>query len=299
MTVATRFAPSPTGDLHLGHAFAAAWAHDRARRAGGRFMVRIEDIDQGRCRETFIRRNLEDLAWLGLRWERPVVRQSERMDLYRSALDRLEALDVTYPCFCTRKQIQAQVSASAAAPHHLPSHSDSVYPGTCRTLPLSQRMALLAAGRSYAVRLDSVRAEHLTGPLTWTDRDRGPQTVTLESFGDVVIARKEISTSYHLAVVVDDAAQGITEVTRGEDLFAATHVHRLLQALLDLPVPLWHHHPLCRDEGGQRLAKRRGSHTIRALRERGYSPSEVLAEGFRRAGALDAGPGSAATRSGP
>ena len=277
MSVVTRFAPSPTGDLHLGHAYAAWFAGDLAARAGGRFLVRIEDIDVGRCRDDFIERNLDDLRWLGLAWEEPVVRQSRRMDLYGEALRRLADLGVVYPCFCTRKEIRAEIEASAGAPHAVAPDGSAVYPGICRALDAAERDDRIAAGRPHALRLDATRARRLTGELSWTDGEHGRQAVCLDRFGDVVIARKEIATSYHLAVVVDDAAQEVTHVTRGEDLFEATHVHRTLYALLDLPVPLWHHHALCRDDQGRRLAKRQGAATIRSLRERGHSPDDVMA----------------------
>ena len=274
--VVTRFAPSPTGDLHLGHAYAAWFAWDRAVRAGGRFLLRIEDIDATRCRHRFVARHLEDLAWLGLGWEEPVVRQSDRLHHYRDALDRLTALGVTYPCFCTRRTIEEEIARAARAE---PSAADAtpVYPGTCRNLPVAERMRLLAGGAPHAIRLDAARALRLTGPLVWTDAVTGRRPVDLRAFGDVVVARKEIPTSYHLAVVVDDAAAGVGLVTRGRDLLAATHVHRTLQALLGLPEPAWHHHPLVTDADGRRLAKRDGDLGLRALRAAGRSPAEVLA----------------------
>lgn len=276
MSIVTRFAPSPTGDLHLGHAFAAAFAHDLARAAGGRFLVRIEDIDSTRCREAFIARHLEDLRWLGLTWDGPVWRQSQRLAHYRSALDRLAALGLTYSCLCTRRQVAAELAAAAAAPQ-AGDPGAAPYPGTCRALDAAAVRSRIAAGEAYAVRLDAARAMAMTGTLHWTDERHGQRAVDLSAVGDVVIARKDIATSYHLAVVVDDAAQGVTHVTRGEDLLPATHIHRLLYALLDQPPPLWHHHPLCRDVAGRRLAKRDGAMTIRALRARGLSPTEVLA----------------------
>ncbi len=270
----TRFAPSPTGDLHLGHAYAALFARDRARRSDGRFLVRIEDIDAGRCREEFVERNLEDLRWLGLAWEEPVLRQSARLPAYAAALDRLRMLDVVYPCFCTRKAIQAEIKAAGGAPHA--DGTDIGYLGTCRVLDPVKRTELVKAGKSWALRLDSAKALRLTGTIDWVDRRFGRHRVAAENVGDVVIARKEFPVSYHLAVVVDDAAQGVTLVTRGEDLLPATHVHRVLQALLDLPVPEWWHHPLCRDASGRRLAKRAGDASIRALREKGLTVAEVL-----------------------
>ena len=274
MPAVTRFAPSPTGDLHLGHAYAAAFAYGLAKRSGGRFLVRIEDIDAGRCREAFVARNLEDLRWLGLAWEEPVLRQSARLPFYAAALDRLRALDVVYPCFCTRKAICAEIAAAGGAPHA--GDGGAAYPGACRRLDPERRQALLAERRSWALRLDAERALRWTGPLDWFDRRYGRQRVSREQVGDVVVARKEFPASYHLAVVVDDAAQDVSLVTRGEDLLTATHVHRTLQALLDLPVPEWWHHPLCRDAAGRRLAKRAGDASIRALREQGVRAADVL-----------------------
>lgn len=285
----TRFAPSPTGDLHLGHAYAAIYAHDVAHRAAGRFLVRIEDIDASRCRDTFVSRQLEDLAWLGLRWEEPVVRQSTRMPLYAAALARLQALGVTYPCFCTRREIRDEIAAAGDAPHRLAPDGSFVYPGTCRGLDIHRRQALLEEGRESALRLDVGRASGLVGPLAWLDRIRGPQRADHGRFGDVVIARKELAASYHLAVVVDDAAQGVSEVTRGEDLFFATHIHRLLYALLELSPPVWHHHALCRDRSGRRLAKRDGDVTIRTLRATGVSADDVRAMAAAMAADLGAG----------
>lgn len=275
MATVSRFAPSPTGDLHLGHAYAAIYAHDVAMRGAGRFIVRIEDLDTGRCRDEFVARQLDDLAWLGLRWDEPVARQSERMALYAAALARLDELGVTYPCFCTRKEIHDEIAAAGSAPHSLAPDGSSVYPGTCRGRALAGRRELIASGQAYAVRLDVGRALAITGPLSWTDRLRGPCAAEPERFGDVVIARKDVAASYHLAVVVDDADQGVTEVTRGEDLLEASHIHRLLYGLLEISPPVWHHHPLCRDRFGRRFAKRDADVTIRALRDRGYGPSKV------------------------
>ena len=269
----TRFAPSPTGYLHLGHAHAALFAA-RAAGAGGRFLLRIEDIDRSRCRPEFEAAIVEDLAWLGLRWEQPLRRQSDHFDDYRAALDRLAARGLIYPCFCTRRQIADEITHSQQAPH---GPDGPVYPGTCRSLGAAERDRRIASGAPYALRLDVARAARDAGALTWRDRDRGPQAATPEIFGDVVLARKDTPTSYHLAVTVDDALQGVTLVTRGEDLFAATHLHRLLQALLDLPVPNYRHHGLLTNETGERLAKRDHAATLRALREAGKTAAEVRA----------------------
>ncbi|MGE5476974.1 MAG: tRNA glutamyl-Q(34) synthetase GluQRS [Bacteroidales bacterium] len=269
--IVTRFAPSPTGLLHLGHAHSALFAAAQAG-PGGRFLLRIEDIDPGRCRDEFIGAIYEDLAWLGLRWEQPVRRQSQHLDDYRAALARLDGLGLLYPCFCTRKDIADEVARAGHAPH---GPDGVLYPGLCRHLDAAERNARMAAGASFALRLDMTAACAVAGPLRWRDRTAGEQMATPEMFGDVVLARKDTPTSYHLAVTVDDALQGVTLVTRGEDLFAATHVHRLLQALLDLPVPDYHHHRLLTDENGKRFAKRDRSLTLQALRQTGHSPADV------------------------
>jgi glutamyl-Q tRNA(Asp) synthetase len=252
----TRFAPSPTGWLHLGHAYTARCAWEAAQAAGGRFLLRIEDIDVARCRPEYEEGILRDLAWLGYEWDPCVWRQSERMDAYAQALESLRAQGLLYPCFCTRAEL------AAAAPH---GDAATIYPGTCRGL--EQAAALMAAGASYALRLDVSQALAQTGPLTWTDRSHGTHRVRADAVGDVVLARKDCATSYHLAVVVDDAAQEVTLVTRGDDLLSSTPIHRLLQALLDLPVPVWQHHRLVADESGVRMAKRHESLSLRHLRE--------------------------------
>ncbi len=275
-TVVTRFAPSPTGLLHLGHAHAALFAERAARQAGGRFLLRIEDIDRGRCRPAYEAAIAEDLGWLGLAWEAPVLRQSERFAVYRRALARLGEQGFLYPCFCTRKEIQAEIARAGQAPH---GPDGALYPGTCRHLSEDERRAGLAEGRPYALRLDVSAAAAAAGPLTWTEhgRDLGGAAVAAEPeiHGDVVLARKDVPASYHLAVTIDDSEQGVTLVTRGADLAPATHVHRLLQALLDLPVPRWHHHGLVEDAAGRRLAKRDDAVAIRTLRDQGLSPAEV------------------------
>jgi glutamyl-Q tRNA(Asp) synthetase len=215
---------------------------------------------------------LEDLAWLGLVWEEPVRRQSEHMADYRAALARLESEGLVYPCFCTRREIAAEIAAAAEAPH---GPDGPVYPGICRALTEAERRERIATGAPFALRLDMVEALRRAGPLAWTDRARGEQVARPEIFGDVVLARKDTPASYHLAVTVDDARQGVTLVTRGEDLFAATHVHRLLQALLGLPAPAYFHHRLLVGADGQRFAKRDRSLTLRALREAGRTSAEV------------------------
>ena len=276
--IVTRFAPSPNGPLHLGHAFAALVAHDLARERGGRFLLRIEDIDGARSRSELADAFRADLAWLGLEWEE-VPRQSSRLASYEAAAERLKALRLLYPCTCTRAQI------AAAAVDMGP--DGPLYPGTCRGLQLDP-------SGEVAWRIDMAKAAALAGPLEWTDELAGVQRATPEIFGDVVLLRKEAPASYHLAATLDDAADGVTLVTRGMDLFAASHVHRLLQALLGLPVPTWHHHALLLDTDGRKLAKRRGSPSLadrrlagedgkalaRALRERRLPAGITLDEGL-------------------
>lgn len=266
----TRFAPSPTGLLHLGHAMAAQTAWSLAQAAGGAFLVRIEDIDFTRCRAEFEAAIFEDLAWLGFSWPQPVWRQTDRFPFYAAALEKLKCLDILYPCFCTRQEI----TAATAAPQ---GPATPVYPGTCRQRSPQECQDRIASGQLFAWRLDVVRALALTGPLFWEDQLAGRQAVDLSSLGDVVLGRKDVATSYHLAVTLDDAAQGITVVSRGVDLFDSTHVHRLLQALLALPVPTWHHHALILDETGRRLAKRDSARSLRFLRETGSGPEEIRA----------------------
>ncbi|HLF58986.1 MAG TPA: tRNA glutamyl-Q(34) synthetase GluQRS [Alphaproteobacteria bacterium] len=273
----TRFAPSPTGFLHLGHAAAALFAWRAARDSGGRFLLRIEDIDAARCRPEFESAIYEDLAWLGgglpgWGWEKPVRRQSEHMEEYRAALGELERLNLVYPCFCTRAQILAEVAKAGAAPH---GSEGPRYTGTCRALSPEARAAKTARGLPFALRLNLSRATARAGRLTWRDRGHGEIAAKPELFGDVVLARKEIPTSYHLAATLDDHLQGVTLVTRGEDLFAATHIQRLLQAVLGFDAPEYRHHALVLDESGKRLAKRNQAATLRALRFSGRSPADV------------------------
>lgn len=272
----TRFAPSPTGLLHLGHAHAALFADQAACEGGGQVLLRIEDIDVGRCRAEFEDAITEDLSWLGLEWPRPVRRQSACMADYQDALDRLNARDLLYPCFCTRKDIAAEIHGAQGAPHLADLGPDGpLYPGTCRHLSRDERQHKIESGAPFALRLDMARAVKIQGELIWHDRVEGDVQATPEIFGDVVLARKDVPTSYHLAVCVDDHIQGITLVTRGQDLFPATHVHRLLQALLGLDTPTYHHHGLLKGPDGKRLAKRDKAETIRALRQSGHTPAEV------------------------
>lgn len=264
----TRFAPSPTGLLHIGHAHSALFARREAG-PGGTMLLRLEDIDTTRCRPEYAAAIERDLAWLGLSWPMPVRRQSEHFAEYRQALDGLIARGLAYPCFCTR----AQLANAMAAPHG----AEPVYPGLCRTLSPAARRDRIAAGEAHAWRLDVAAALAETGPLAWRDLDRGTIRAEPLASGDVVIARKDIPASYHLAVTWDDAVQHVEIVTRGEDLFAASHLHRLLQALLGLPVPVWRHHRLLLDAEGKRFAKRDRAPTLAALRAAGTSAAEVRA----------------------
>lgn len=275
MTVITRFAPSPTGRLHIGHAYSALFAYKKAVDAGGKFILRIEDIDQERCHKEHEQGIYEDLAWLGLSWEKPVRRQSDYYHEYSAALAKLQAQELLYPCFCTRKEIREEILQSGSALNHSP--EGPLYPGTCKKLSLAAQEDKMAAGIPYAMRLDMERALKIAGDnLYWLDRGQGEQKATPEIVGDVVLARKDVSTSYHLSVTLDDHIQGVTLVTRGEELFYASHLHRLLQELLNLNVPEWHHHPFITDEHGNRLAKRDQSISLKQLREKGKTPADIM-----------------------
>lgn len=277
LPVITRFAPSPTGFLHLGHVHSCLFAVNAAKQAGGRFLLRIEDIDPNRCRPEYEVMLKEDLAWLGFRWEEPVRRQSDHMDDYAAALDRLAALGVTYPCFCSRKEIADEIARAGNAPHLVAMGPEGpLYPGICRHVSPDVAAARVAAGEPHAIRLNVAQAAALTGPLVWHDRGRGTVPADTGLLGDIVLARRDVRTSYHLSVTVDDAIQDVSLVTRGVDLFHATHVHRLLQALLSLPVPDYHHHDLLLNNRGERLSKRDGATGIRILREQGATAEEVL-----------------------
>ncbi|WP_374138598.1 MULTISPECIES: tRNA glutamyl-Q(34) synthetase GluQRS [unclassified Sphingomonas] len=281
--IVSRFAPSPTGALHLGHALSAVLAHDLARAAGGRFLLRIEDIDGGRSRSEHVAGILSDLRWLGLSFDGPVLHQSTRQVAYEAALEQLAGMELLYPCFCTR----ADIAASAGAPQA--GDDVSIYPGTCRGLTPAERQARIAT-TPHAWRIDMASAVALAGPLDWHDADAGRVIADSMAHGDVVLARKDALASYHLAVTVDDAAQGVTDVVRGADLFAATHVHRLLQALLELPTLRYHHHALLADESGKRLAKRHGAPSLALLRAEGQDGA-ALAQ-MLRAGRLPIGIGT-------
>ncbi|MEY2724333.1 MAG: hypothetical protein RLZZ458_200 [Planctomycetota bacterium] len=269
----TRFAPSPTGLLHCGHAFSALSAWELAGDIRGRFLLRIEDIDVTRCRPEFEVQLKDDLRWLGLDWPEPVRRQSEHFAEYRAVAKELLGKGFLYPCFCTRKDIQREIQAAGGAPHGV---DGPLYPGTCRRLSEAVVNRRIAEGEPYALRLHLERALNLVSrSLTWQDLGRGSQAARPELLGDVVLVRRDIGCSYHLCVVVDDALQGVTHVSRGADLFEATHVHRLLQALLDLPVPIYSHHSLICDEHGKRLAKRDGAESLLSLRNQGVRPEDL------------------------
>lgn len=270
--VITRFAPSPSGRLHVGHLLAALQARRLADEQGGRCVLRIEDIDH-RCRDPkWTELMYRDLAWLGLHFDGEVMVQSTRFGIYGAVLEQLRGMGLLYPCFCTRGEIKAHVEESGRAPHATLGY---LYPGTCKHLPAEEIAARLAAGHPHAWRLDMERVQDLIGCPEWYDMIHGPQRCVPTEYGDVVLGRKELPSSYHLAVVVDDAAQGVTHVTRGEDLLEATHIHRALQAVLNLPVPTYCHHTLLRDNAGKRLAKRDGARSLASLREAGYTPQQV------------------------
>ncbi|MCK5556447.1 MAG: tRNA glutamyl-Q(34) synthetase GluQRS [Alphaproteobacteria bacterium] len=273
--ITTRFAPSPTGLLHIGHAYSALFAYTEAIRQNERFILRIEDIDVTRCKPEFETGIYEDLHWLGIEWEEPVRRQSEHMEDYQRALNVLKEKGLIYPCFCTRKNIHEEIIRAGSAPH---GPEGALYPGICRNLKHDEQEARKKKGTSYALRLNMKKAlATLNEPLFWTDVIKGKQKATPELLGDPVLARKDVMASYHLCVTLDDHLQGITCVTRGEDLFYASHLHRLLQHLLGLDVPIWHHHPLLLDCEGKRFAKRNHSVTLKFLREKkGKTPADIM-----------------------
>ena len=280
MSTVTRFAPSPTGFLHLGHAHAALHAWRTARAAGGQFLLRIEDIDPGRCRPHFTQAIQEDLAWLGLDWDGPVRVQSEHLAEYRAMLDALASRGLLYPCFCTRAEIEREVAASAAAPHG--PDGAPLYPGTCRRMSPADRAARLRAGQAHALRLDMAAAlAAAPGTVEYTELEKGLVRCDPARFGDIVLARKDAPASYHLCVTHDDAVQGVTVVTRGDDLRGCTDLHCLLQALMGWPTPAYHHFPLLRDAGGRRLSKRAGAPSLRALRDAGVTPEAARARAIK------------------
>tara|TARA_R110002096_G_scaffold436009_1_gene665039 strand:+ start:12002 stop:12907 length:906 start_codon:yes stop_codon:yes gene_type:complete len=276
--IITRFAPSPSGDLHLGHAYSAKLNYDFAQQNSGEFILRIEDIDHLRCKAEYEQSIIDDLAWLGLKWPTPVRRQSEHFSDYKAALERLENMGLLYPCFCTRKDIKNEIEESTRAPHMRPKLGPEgiIYPGICRDLTKEEQQQKIEAGIPHALRLDMKKALNLLDePLYWTDLKTGKQQSDPELLGDVVLARKDFPTSYHLSVVVDDHIQNITHVIRGQDLYYASHFHRLLQHLLDLRTLIYDHHPLLTTKDGNRLAKRDKSITIKSIRESGVHPDQL------------------------
>lgn len=270
--IVTRFAPSPSGPMHVGHLLAALQARRLADTNGGRCLLRIEDIDRRSCAPEWVELMHQDLTWLGLCFDGEVMVQSERYAVYEAALRCLRELGVLYPCFCTRGEIKAQLAEMGRAPH---SALGYLYPGTCRELSPEQVAEKMAAGIPHAWRINMQRVQDLIGCPYWEDMRRGVQRCVPTLYGDVVLARKDMPTSYHLSVVIDDAEQGVTLVSRGEDLFEATHIHRALQGILGLPVPRYYHHSLLRDNAGKRLAKRDGARSLASLREAGYTPAMI------------------------
>jgi glutamyl-Q tRNA(Asp) synthetase len=276
MSITTRFAPSPTGHLHLGHAYSALFAARAMGDVNAPLILRLEDIDPGRYKKEYEEQIFDDLNWLGLRWHEPVRRQSRHMADYSAALDTLSDMGLLYPCFCSRAAIRREIAASSSAPHDILTGPDGpLYPRTCRGLSEAQCQDNQSAGQPFALRLDMQQAMTISGPLHWHDGDQGTLLATPEIFGDVIVARKETPTSYHIAVTLDDHFQNITLVTRGQDLFHASHVHRLLQCLLGLDVPDYHHHRLIEDDTGRRLAKRDNAATLMALRAGGTTAAQV------------------------
>ena len=273
LPVVTRFAPTPSGPLHVGHLLAALEARRVADELGGACVLRIEDIDLRARDPRWVELMYEDLAWLGLHFDGEVMYQTRRFAAYAAALEKLRGMGLLYPCFCNRGDIRAHVAESGRAPHATLGY---LYPGTCKHLPQDEVQRRLAVGDSHCWRIDMDRVQDLIGCPEWHDARRGTQRSVPTDFGDVVLARKELPSSYHLAVVVDDAEQGVTHVTRGEDLFDATHIHRALQAVLGLPTPEYMHHALLRDNAGKRLAKRDGARSLQSLRDAGYTPRQVL-----------------------
>ena len=274
MDVITRFAPSPTGNLHLGHAYSALFAEREARTSNGKFLVRIEDIDTARCNSAFEASIFEDLSWLRLTWEKPVRKQSNHMADYAKGLKKLENLGLLYRCTLSRKELSEVMSAPH--PSNALNSTQKTPTDTLRYISAIENERRLGAGAPYAIRLHMGAALKLAGNLKWYDCEHGEQTAVPETFGDIVLARKDIATSYHLSVTIDDAIQGITRVTRGNDLLPATHIHRLLQELLELPTPDYHHHKMITDKNGLRLAKRNKSSTLQEMKKSGQNPEDII-----------------------
>jgi len=272
MNIKTRFAPSPTGNLHLGHAYAALFAEAN----GNQFVLRIENIDFRRCKPEFEKSIIDDLKWLGLRWQTPIRRQSDQMHKYSAALERLHKMELLYPCFCTRSDIQREIKNAGNAPHYKETGGHyPIYPQTCKRLNLVEKKKYLDSNVPFALRMDMNAAIQIAGKITWNDLNKGEQEAKPESFGDIVIARKDIPTSYHLSVVVDDNDQNINLVTRAHDLFSSSHVHRLLQALLGYDLPNYLHHSIIKDDQGNQLSKRDKPVSLQDLKNNGASPTQI------------------------
>jgi len=284
--VITRFAPSPTGFLHLGHAYSALFSEKQARVKGGQFILRIEDIDTSRTKPEFEDAIFEDLSWLGLKWELPVRRQSDHFKEYEKAINNLRKLDLVYPCFCSRKEIRSAIfNSNLTTTDPLNRDKSQIYPGTCKKITEKQSKMRIKQGSPFALRLNSDLAMQIakknTDALIWNDVEKGAIEVSLDLVGDVVLARKETPASYHIAVTLDDHLQGINLVTRGQDLFLSTHIHRVLQAVLKLNTPTYHHHHLLKGANGRKFSKRDNSLSIQSLRKEGKTPKQVrLLAGF-------------------
>ena len=273
MSRVTRFAPSPTGHLHLGHAYSAIFAQKLAKNANDQFLLRIEDIDTTRCRKEFEQGIFADLKWLGLDWLEPVRKQSEHLDDYLLALAKLDEENLIYPCFCTRAKITEEIERAGIAPS---SYGEAVYPGICKKLTAAEREELIEKGQVPALRLDMAAAFRRTGVIEWKDHEKGKVRSDPRVHGDIVLARKDIKTSYHLSATIDDHLQGITLVTRGEDLAGVTDIHRLLQEILNLNEPEYRHHKILKDKRGKKLSKRSSSTSIQSLRGAGYTQTEII-----------------------
>jgi glutamyl-Q tRNA(Asp) synthetase len=269
----TRFAPSPTGHMHLGHVFSALFSYEAAKKLGGKFILRIEDIDSQRSSKVFEESIYEDLEWLQIKYSTGIRYQADHMDDYKGAIKELQKLDMVYPCFCSRSDIKAEIMRAGNAPHE---EETSIYPGTCRRLSKEERIKKIAIGTSFAWRLNIRAAAKKLGNLVWRDLRLGKHTVPVGTMGDVVLARKDVPTSYHLSATLDDHIQRIGLVTRGEDLVSATHVHKIIQSLLELKSPIYLHHPLILDSKGVRLSKRTRAQTVKSLKTSGLKRNDVI-----------------------
>jgi len=269
----TRFAPSPTGHMHLGHVFSALFSYEAAKKLGGKFILRIEDIDPQRSSKVFEESIYEDLEWLQIKYSKDIRHQDEHMDDYKGAIKELQKLDMVYPCFCSRSDIKAEIMRAGNAPHE---EEASIYPGTCRRLSKEEQIEKISTETSFAWRLNIRAAAKKLGNLVWSDLRLGKHIVPVGTMGDVVLARKDVPTSYHLSATLDDHIQKIGLVTRGEDLVSATHVHKIIQSLLELKSPIYLHHPLILDFKGVRLSKRTRAQTIKSLKNSGLKRDDVI-----------------------